>query len=121
MKLHIDIEQLEKLTMEQVCKLNTLLNHEWNLTEEEFKKYNWNKILKDTAEYCTIGRMIKILKQYYDNVEFEDNIYFGKPYVVYCRKFDKESSLIATDIDIFRKYKDFELCNALWKAIKGIL
>ena len=38
MKQHITLEQVMNLTDEQVCKLNTLMNHEWNITQEQFEK-----------------------------------------------------------------------------------
>lgn len=110
MKLHIDVDQLKELSMEQVCKLNTLLNHEWSLTEEEFKKYNWNKVLKDTAEYCTIGRMIEILKPYMLEIT--------QPNGIYC---PFQVKILTNNFETRRVFYEKELCNTLWKAVKEIL
>ena len=119
MKQHITIEQLKELNDDGVCQLNTLMNHEWNLTEEEFQKYTWEQILKDTSEYCTIGRMIEILVNYVPLIEndyIEDSIDIEcdrktKSFVVEYRKNNFE----------FVNHEADELCDALWETVKEIL
>lgn len=111
MKQHITVEQLENLKSdEKVCILNTLLSHEWNLTEEEFKYYTWNKILNDSAEYCTIGRMIDVISSKY-SLEIYSDI-----------KIDDESGFkVFIWSDMYkREYIKEELCDALWEIITNI-
>jgi hypothetical protein len=72
-KQHITVEQLKLLKSDDaVCKLNTLMNHEWNISKEEYDKITWNKILKDTSEYCTIGRMIEMLESKFPTLYIEN-------------------------------------------------
>ena len=118
MKQNITIDQLKELNSdEKVCSLNTLMNHEWDLSEEEFKEYNWNKILKDTSEYCTIGRMIEVIANNIpripyieDSIDIEIDRVVNTCFVGY-RIADCE----------FVEYDDVELCDALWKVVKELL
>lgn len=98
MKQHITVEQLEKLSDSQICKLNTLMKHKWHLTQEEFEKYNWNKVLKDMANYCTIGKMIEIWENHQPNYWINSITHFNNLGNVYLKD----------------EYQGC-LCNALWE------
>jgi len=110
MKQHITVKQLEELSDKDVCKLNTLLRHEWDLTKQEFEKYNWEKVLEDTAKYCTIERMIKILFEYTDIFEIQPAFLCVNGFGVRIILKNKQCLLEAK-----------KLCDVLWDAVKIII
>lgn len=120
MKQHITIEQLKELTDEEIYTLNTLINNKWNLTKEEFenyKNYNWNKILEDIARYCTIGKIMEILKKnnflsIYQVNKIPNNSDYGFKWVI------ELFHHIECPIDI---YESDELVDALWKGLKDVI
>jgi len=114
LKQCITVEQLEELKSDdKVCKLNTLMGHNWMIPREEMSDMTWNKILKDTAEYCTIGKMIEILENSTNGNQFY-SFTVGKNVETY----------VVTFFDGEYKETHFRgksLCDALWEAVKVTL
>jgi len=115
MKQHITVKQLEELSDKDVCKLNTLLRHEWDLTKQEFEKYNWEKVLEETAKYCNIGKMIDILdEKCYDYTIYK---YWNSKDVPVVESYD--TLMIQKSKNYYKiGFDDKELCDALWEAVK---
>lgn len=118
MKQHISVEDLKQLNEDQIIKLNTLGNHEWNLTMEEFKKYSWHKVLEDTAEYFSIGKMIEILQN--------DHMKHSKIESCFVDGVDKKYYITSENTQIWKLDKSGailseNLCDILWEAVKAIL
>ena len=102
MKQCITVEQLEELKSDdKVCKLNTLMGHNWMIPREEMSDMTWNKILKDTAEYCTIGKMIEIAEP---------------TRITYNAEYNGWDVIVGNIA-----FAGVELCDALWEAVKATL
>lgn len=107
MNQHITIEQALSLTDQQVCKLNTLIQHGWNISEYKMLKMTWQDICKDTSKFCTIGKMIEILSKHetvYNLTHYEGN---------YCLVVDRGMGGIEIENE--------NLSDTLFSAIKMIL
>lgn len=124
MKSHIEVDQLIKLSAEQIL---TLSNHklidtvwfEWNKVEKVleavnvFKAKGWmHSTLLKTTKSCNTTNMIAILNEY-GHVEIENlHSEFGTRWHVN----------INHDVDMDKFYFEAdELCDALWKATQKAL
>ncbi len=120
MKQHITVEQVWELSKHieldgepewnSIVNFNTFMGYDWNLTEEENKKYTFKRCCEDTAKWTTIGKMIEMLDDYHSEIFNTLNIYKNH-FDEWCIEVD-----INTD-PILLAHND-ELCDALWEAVK---
>lgn len=120
MKQNINVEQLEELTVEQLKKLYKIIPNPslWRIAYR--KDYNLKIDVHDYIEAVhsiTIGRILEALinnipksECIEDSLDIECDRATGISFVEY-RKNNLE----------FVEYKDKELCDALWDAVKDIL
>lgn len=92
MRQHITVEQLQNITLQQTAQLLNM--------PEEVVKYMYEA---DLYKHFTTGKMIEILYKYSCDVTIESA---GAMWYITV------SGHINT--------QDKELCNALWKAVKGV-
>lgn len=132
MKQHITLEQAKELTEEQLCNLNTIMGHEWDITITEFHKMTWNKICEDTAKFCTIGKMIEILEKELKGFDMRRHNIVHIGYTIgelypdgkyNPRKVYSSPSWLMTNhtSEENDKYKGIVLCDSLWEAVKEVL
>jgi hypothetical protein len=98
MKQHINMGQLEGLTLKQILKLAALTGVEPDMMQNN---------IEDVSKALTIGKMIEILESTDEFLEIVRLAEGDKPYIVHLK-----SGLI---------YHADNLCDALWEAVKATL
>jgi len=126
MKQHITWEQLTQLTYQQVSKLQILVNQKYHIIEseehwEKIKNYTFTfmdkKIINMHTSYIgfiektTIGKMIEMI----EILGLKLNGIYVSPNHEYLVTVDDEKS------EWCKNYKNKELSDALWEAVKEIL
>jgi len=114
MKQHITVEQLAELELD--LRETDKIIDKFNLPRVSLDYMDLPAIARWVSKQITIGKMIEILSSEYNAVNIDDNREFGKGYNIHCALFKNDWKE-----DIHKEYRDFELCDALWKAIKEVL
>lgn len=95
MKQHINMGQLEGLTLKQILKLAALTGVEPDLMQNN---------IEDVSKVLNIGKMIEILESTDEFLEIVRLTEGNKPYIVHLKSG-------------FTFHAD-NLCDALWEAVK---
>jgi len=98
MKQHINMGQLEGLTLKQILKLAAL-----TVVEPDMMQNN----IEDVSKALTIGKMIEMLEDKEDELLIVRLAKGNKPYIV---------QLVSGFV-----YQANNLCDALWEAVKATL
>lgn len=103
MKQHINMGQLEGLTLKQILKLAELTGVEPDLMQNNIEE-TWRE---DVSKALTIGKMIEMLEDKEDELLIVRLAKGNKPYIV---------QLVSGFV-----YQANNLCDALWEAVKATL
>jgi hypothetical protein len=98
MKQHINMGQLEGLTLKQILKLAALTGVEPDMMQNN---------IEDVSKALTIGKMIEMLEDKEDELLIVRLAKGNKPYIV---------QLVSGFV-----YQANNLCDALWEAVKATL
>ena len=98
MKQHINMGQLEGLTLKQILKLAALTGVEPDMMQNN---------IEDVSKALTIGKMIEMLEDKEDELLIVRLAKGNKPYIV---------QLVSGFV-----YHADNLCDALWEAVKATL
>lgn len=112
MKQHVSIEQLKKLTPNQLLILGNFVGYvRKERTNNE--KTVMQEYIDGLAEYLTIGKMIEVLGTKINNISL------GRRFGDYVEVSIKHSEL--HEFMLVKTFQSEELCDALFEALRYVL